>query len=572
MESKENFKKKVEGLKKNGFVPLALADSFIKVKEIVNDKGDYKAPEGEQAACHSGFGIGEGSLLRSLSGVADVEDATVAVEGVGTPDLGYVKYGPGDRLPSTMSRIASLLPYTAKAMEYNTDVKVGLGPRLMYHSSYYASGALRDVCIPFASAGTWLKGRIQDVRAKMAEEKGDGPSPVIALFGSDGVGEQVKLNDSEVGTLQDELDSLLADYKEWERTSAEVEEFMRVNDIEDHYMKCMLDDSHFDLYYPTIGLERGKQREWNGKIVRIGWLPTVATRMEQMDKSWNINYVYFSDLWRQNSKDVKVTKDDVVAYPALFASNFQDRLSKIVSDYRNKPVNSRPLWFACPTFYPSVGRPYYPLPVWFSLFPTKVLDYASTLIYDKAIAKQNSTMWGKMVFINLTYFKQICDSEGIDTPEEAAQKKAELQESINTFLKRRENNGKVLFTDSFLSDDQKELYKAIEIVDVPQNTNARETKDELEEIASIILFVFGIHPSLIGATPGKTPSSGGTQQRELHLLKQIQVSPRQRKYLAFLDRIARWNSWDRHASWEIQMPVLTTLDRNSSGIEMQSQG
>lgn len=572
----EQFKQQNERLRNEGYVPLGLADviSMSSVSEVSSDMGDWKDPK-DKASVEGRLGLNEGGMMRTLSMLlVGKEDSVVkgGVENIGTKEKGYVKYGPGDDLAVDMARYANVLPYTAKAMEYNTDVKVGLGPRLMYHSSYYSNGALRDVCIPYGSAGTWLLGRIRDVRERLSTEGSDGKSPAgVLLFNNEGVGE-VRTPKDEVGTWQQELDMLLADYEVWKSTWEEVSRFHAANDIEDHYMKCMLNDSYFDLYYPMIGLERGRPREWNAKIVSIGFRPTICCRMEEMDDAWRINYVYFSDKWRKGGS-AAVADGDVVAYPALFADNFRERLEEVVAAYRNKPVGQRPLWFACPTVYSSVDTPYYPVPTWFSLFPTKVLDYASTLIYDKAIAKQNSTMWGKMVYVNLTYFQMLCDQRGCDTPEKAQELKAELQASINDFLKRRENKGKVLFTDSFLSDDQKQLFEAIKVVDVPTSTNAKETKDELEEIASIILFVFGIHPSLIGATPGKTPSSGGTQQRELHLLKQIQVSPRQRKYLAFLNRIVDWNGWDpQHACYEIMMPVLTTLDRNQSGIEMQQQG
>ena len=102
---------------------------------------------------------------------------------------------------------------------------------------------------------------------------------------------------------------------------------------------------------------------------------------------------------------------------------------------------------------------------------------------------------------------------------------------------------------------------------MPQVSSGADTKDELEEISSIIFFALGIHPALIGAVPGKSGSSGGTYQRELKLLKQQQLTPIQRIYLRYLQNICIFNEWDPHAEWVIREQVLTPLDRSSTGTE-----
>ena len=121
--------------------------------------------------------------------------------------------------------------------------------------------------------------------------------------------------------------------------------------------------------------------------------------------------------------------------------------------------------------------------------------------------------------------------------------------------------------ESFLSQDEKTLWRSVEIVDVPQAASGAQTKEELEEISSIIFFALGVHPALIGATPGKSGSTGGTFQRELQLLKMQQISPIQRLYLRFLQNIARFNGWDHHAEWIIRQQVLSKLDRSGTGLE-----
>ena len=176
-------------------------------------------------------------------------------------------------------------------------------------------------------------------------------------------------------------------------------------------------------------------------------------------------------------------------------------------------------------------------------------------------------MWGKMIFINSEYLRAICDEQDASTQEQVEEVRQGIYRRVNDFLQRRENNGKTIMLDSFVGPDGKTMQKAVEIVDVPGTTEAKELKDELEEISSIIFFAIGVHPALIGAVPGKSGSTGGTYQRELQLRKQNQLSPRQRIYLQFLKNVYTFNGWDPHGELVIRQQVLTTLDRSATGTE-----
>lgn len=496
---------------------------------------------------------------------------------VGTPNFGYIPWGPKDDLPNQIFAYANALPYTAAALKYITDLTVGLGPKLMYTWPHYSNGSIKEELIPYEHAGVLIRGRMREVRDRIAardaanQQGGGGVNdPNIMYFanaiqrGSEDKGASDK--DAPLpGSYEEELAHLESDLAEWVRTMPDVTRFVDENNLELHYQKCVTDDTCMDIYFPTYGLSRGRSGGWDPKIVSVGHLPAVCTRMEQMDAGWRVNYVYFSEKWRQDAT-AELERKDVVAYPVLSPQNALKELRETVSRYKNVGIHRRPLWFCVPTFYPSMLKPYYPQPAWWSIFPSQIYNYASTLVYDKATARRNSTMWGKMIFLNLSYFKQICDQSGVETPEEVQAMKEQIYAQVENFLKKRENNGKTLFVESFLSQDEKTLWKSIEIVDVPQATIEVDTKAALGEISRTIFFALGVHPSLIGADPGGS-STGGTFQRELQLLKQQQVSSRQRIYLNFLNNIVKFNKWDSHATWVIREQVLTTLDRNANGIE-----
>ena len=552
------FDKKVKTLRDRGFVIL----SPSKVTEIPSTSSEEKLSESAKM-------IG-GEAIQSTFGIFDNKQSKPKpVPNVGTPGLGYIPWGSDDMLPNTIFNLVSSLPYTAAAIKYIVDLTVGLGPELMYPCLKYANGTVKEVLISYKNAGVYITNRIREIRAEMAEsgQNNQGnPNPGSTVSWKKAIGEE---EDDEplVGTPEFELKELLEDYERWKSTMKEYEKFVEDNNLDLHFLKCMMDDGHMGIYFPTVGLNIGRAKEeWNPKIVKVGHLPVVCSRLEEMDSKLRINYVYYSEKWRRDAT-MKLETKDVVAYPTLMPENMLPDIRRQVRNNRNAPTRRRPTWFCCPSYYPSMQKPYYPQPDWWSIYPCKAYNYASTLITDKATARQNSTMWGKMIFINNEYLRAMFDEKGADTPEEKEKIRDEIYNSVNNFLKVRENNGKTICLDMFIGPDGKTMQHAVEIVDVPQISNSKEMKDELEEISSIIFFAIGVHPALIGAVPGKSSSSGGTFQRELHLLKQTQVSPRQRIYLKWLQSIHSFNQWDKKGVWVIKQPVLTTLDRNSTGTE-----
>lgn len=554
----QEFEQKVKSLKERGFSVLAPAH----VTEISN-------PVTSEAKLSKDSGmIGGAGIQRTFGLFDEAQSHPQPVEGAGTKDLGFIPWGTGNMLPNLIFNLVVSLPYTASAIKYIIDLTVGYGPSLMYPCVRYSNGSVQDELVPYNNAGVLIMNRIREVRALMAKEgegSGGNASSGKTISWQQATGVEPE-DEPEVGTLAYELKQLLADYKEWERTKAEVDTFVENNNLLLHYMKCMTDDAHMDIYFPTVGLSIGRVgEEWDPKIVKIGHLPAVCTRMEEMDEKLRINYVYYSEKWRQDAT-AKLEAKDVVAYPTLMPENMLPELRRQVRKNQTASLRRRPTWFCCPNYYPSMLKPYYPQPAWWSIFPSKVYEYASTLITDKAVARQNATMWGKMIFIHNDYMRAMFVEKDATTPEEMEAVRNQIFADVNSFLQRRENNGKTIMLDMF-TDQAGRVYRAIEIVDVPQVASGADTKDELEEISSIIFFAIGVHPALIGAVPGKSGSSGGTFQRELHLLKQSQVSPRQRIYLRWLQNIHVFNKWDKKGVWVVREPVLTTLDRNKTGIE-----
>lgn len=550
----EKFRRKVSSLVASGYVPL-----MPKVAEIANGTAT------SEQRLNSTDCIG-GSIQHAFSMFDPKQSRPVPVSGAGTKELGYIPWGPDNMLPNLIYNLEKCLPYTATALKYIIDLTAGLGPKLMYRFPRYVNGTVKTESVPFEDAGTLIRGRMRELREEIRRNgAGEDTFPTITFVQA--VNGESGRPEDEPGTPEWELKKLKEDYAVWEATDREWRTFCENNNLGLHFLKCMTDDVHMDMYFPTIGLSIGRAGEdWKPKIVTLGFIPAVCARMEEMDERLRVNFVYYAEKWRKDTT-AKLEVKDVVAYPALMPENMLAELRLQVEKNRNRAPRNRPTWFCCPTSYPSVDKPYYPVPAWWSIFPSRTYEYATTLITDKAVARQNATMWGKMIFVNAEYLRAMFDEQNAATPEDKDKVREEIYRKVNDFLRRRENNGKTIMLDSFLGPDGKTMQRAVEIVDVPNTTDAKELKDELEEISSIIFFAIGVHPALIGAVPGKSGSTGGTYQRELQLLKQNQLSPRQRIYLQFLKNVYAFNGWDPHGELVIRQQVLTTLDRSATGTE-----
>ncbi len=116
-------------------------------------------------------------------------------------------------------------------------------------------------------------------------------------------------------------------------------------------------------------------------------------------------------------------------------------------------------------------------------------------------------------------------------------------------------------------------HRSVEIVDVAGTKNDEVTagKNELEISTSPIFLALQVDPRLVGV-PMVAASNGGTALREMHLLKQQQLSVKQRLYLQFLNTVPTFNEWDDHAEFCIVQQTLTTLDRSKTGTEETVSG
>ena len=531
----------------------------------------------------------------------------------GTPGLGFMEWGIGNRLPNLVWLLSRMSPFTAAGIDFIKRILVGHGPKPMYHYTQYVGGNITEKYIPYETAGVLLRGQIADLKIKEAEAKkaaeeekkgkekeqnaqssqqaaaqqqpqsapqsessqDEPPFPAIPSL----VPSQTNEEDSE------EMKALKEALSKWEETNAFLRDFLDNNDLADTYLNMAGDMALMSQCFCEIQLNQ-RQLDKDGKpVTTSNWLPKAiglkhrsifTTRLERMDSNYRINYAYVSNQWLDSTQcSATLKKEDMTisAIPYLKATSAIKDLQRKVREARQKNVSrkNRPTRFIMsPRDY---GGPYYAEANWHSIFAGSIFEYAFTIVDDRLTRKRNSNIIGRVIYVHQDYLEGLCrQQQDKDKAKTIDQIQEEVFTSINTWLSNPDNAGQALISANFIGRDGKD-HKAWEIVEIESKSNSQANADktELQEISSIIFFAMGLDSKLIGNTPGDATSSGGTDLRERFLVKQIQFAPFQQQMLRPLEVICRFNDCDEHLVWQIEREVLTTLDNSKTGVTKQGQ-
>ena len=523
---------------------------------------------------------GTGNARREIAAVfaSSGGENTAKPEHVGTPGLGFMEWGLGNRLPNIIYILSKMSPFTAAGVEFVKKILVGRGPSPKYHYTQYVGGNITEKFIPFSSAGTLLRGQIADLKAKEREAKQN--SGASGSAAENPVSEL--LSNNQTHEESEDMKALKADLAEWERTNNELQTFIDNNDLHQTYLDMAGDMALMSQCFCEIQLNQRQldaeghsvpTSQWDPKVIGLKHRSIFTTRLERMDDQYRINYAYTSNQWLDSSLLQTTLKPEdlrIAAVPYLAADTAVKDLDRRVREARQQRVSrkNRPTRFIMSPR--DFGGPYYADALWHSIFAGSIFEYAFTIVDDRLTRKRNSNIIGRVIYIHQEYLKQLYTQQGENKNKTMAQIQQEVFSDINTWLSNPDNAGQALISAVFTGLDGKE-HKAWEIVEIESkaNSQAQAEKTELQEISSIIFFAMGLDSKLIGNTPGDASSSGGTDLRERFLVKQIQFAPLQQLMLRPLEVITRVNKWDAHLVWQIDREVLTTLDNSKTGVTKQ---
>lgn len=234
----------------------------------------------------------------------------------------------------------------------------------------------------------------------------------------------------------------------------------------------------------------------------------------------------------------------------------------------DESLRSRTTRYVLPMRMPTPGKPYYAMPTWYSIFKGGMYYYLLAMLNRRATRLKNGTMFSRIIHLNESYVDYEWERQEAVTEEEKIAVYNQLVGELKEWLKNPDNNGTALVAMTKTIDGEVVKWVEIETVEPPKEDAS--VKDDIAEIANVILYAMGIHPQTVGALPGKDKVASGSEARELNTLQQLDLFAQKMMLMYPYYIVKSFNGWDEHLYWDIPLHVLTTLDKNKRGVEEMS--
>lgn len=342
----------------------------------------------------------------------------------------------------------------------------------------------------------------------------------------------------------------------------EIRKFCLSNSIHEVFMQQATDMKFFAWSVEVIILSRDHKR-----IVNIRHKDVSYCRLQRPNKSGRIENVFFGD-FSHFQQDLEA---EVIPLLDLYdpLGDLLARMGKEPDPYtgiRGKaPKDGTNCKFAIISRMPTPGMQYYPIPYYASIFDDAWYDIYRLIGLGKRYMIKNTSAPRIQIEVHRDYWDELCNNEGIIEPEERKARILKEKENIINFVCGPENAGKALITGYYLDPNGKEQ-RMVRIINLNESGQKEggDWADDMSEASNALCFALGVHPNLIGATPGKSQmNNSGSDKRELFILKQSLEKACHDIMAKPYHVVAHYNGWsDRDITVDVPMIELTTLDKN----------
>lgn len=288
---------------------------------------------------------------------------------------------------------------------------------------------------------------------------------------------------------------------------------------------------------------------------------------KQDEQSRRIAYHGYSSKWSEMP-----SPDDVIVTPLLERANplydLLVRLGKEIDPESGERRADKQSGYVLSLNLPCPGRFYYNRPYWWSIFLDWYEFSCAIPRFKKALLK-NQMVLKYHVSINERFWEKLYASENVT--KEDKKKREELKrkflQNLNDFLSGEENAGK-----SFVSHfryDQVNKYEEsdIQIKPIESFIKGGEYIEDSEEATNMICNTMAVHPSLKGASPGKSKNINGTEARELFIIAQALFKPIRSLMVQPLYIAKAVNGWPEELEFAVKSVMLTTLDKGTGSVK-----
>lgn len=284
------------------------------------------------------------------------------------------------------------------------------------------------------------------------------------------------------------------------------------------------------------------------------------SRLSETNDNGEIEWHGYSAKWSEG------TPDDVIVTRYLDRRQpYLDLLRRIGQepDLNGDKADTKERRFIMSMSQPVPGRFYYNKPFWWSIFEAGWYDFACAIPEFKRALINNQMVVKWHVHIDIKFWDKLFKTKGAVSEKQKKATREEFLSQLDKFLAGAENAGKS-FVSEFKYDNVKgQMLEDIRITPVDNGLKGGEYISDSEEVSNIICYAMGVHPSLIGANPGKNGTISGSEARELFTIKQTMLKPIRDTLVLPLYIAKRLNGWPDDIHFAIPNLMLTTLDKNT---------
>lgn len=394
---------------------------------------------------------------------------------------------------------------------------------------------------------------------------GDGIKPVMMIV----AGTEKKFVDVEIYEMvmlraiaaetNDDIKALLtAQLEDFRKSKDEIITFFEENNMTRYYLEQCTDLHWFYNIFPELvsNRESGEKR----KIVRIHSKEATFSRWSEMNAKGKIEYHLYSAKWGDNAK----TKEEIFATPVLDFNNPADDLRERWIEEKSIPYDKRNNSWIVPVTFPTPGRNYYARAYWYSIMESGLYDIAVSVPELRKTIIKNQTIINWMIYVSEDYFPEIFKRENITKEKDQKKRIKDEYQNWEAMLKGEKNAGKsiVVYKKKTLNGEE---IKLLEFVPMDNKLKSSDYINEGEDVSNAIAYAMLIHPSIVGAAPGKSKTINGTEARELFIIKQTLLDPYRYLMLQPLYVTKAINRWPKLLHFIVPHKELTTLDKSKTG-------
>lgn len=348
---------------------------------------------------------------------------------------------------------------------------------------------------------------------------------------------------------------------------ADIRSFCLRNSLHELFLEQATDMKFFFTTITKIVLSRDHK-----KIVQVRHRETCYCRFARKAGTKKFDTILYGD-WTNGAPDPK----EIEVLPML---DFYDPLGDLMVRMgrepdpktgvkRKTPADGQICEFAIVCRMATPGRQIYSRPYYFSAFRDAWFDIYELIGISKRFMIQNTSAPRLQIEVHDDYWDIVCDNKGITSPDERKACIKQEKQNIIDFVCGPKNAGKALISGYYVDPSGKE-HPMVRVINLNQGKKeGGDWADDMQEAANTLCFAFGVHPNLIGATPGKSQmNNSGSDKRELFTMKQALEKPFHDVMMKPYHVVLHYNGWSEKVTVDVPMLMLTTLDENKDAKEV----